>query len=82
MKKTAAAVAVRRGPKPYPVRSPEEIGTGLATVKEAAKHLCVSPERIYELANRGAVPSYKIGASRRFKLAELDAWVMEQQVAA
>lgn len=60
-------------PKPYPIRSPEQIGTGLATVKEAATYLCMSRERLYTMANRGEIPSYKIGSSRRFKLAELKA---------
>jgi len=78
---TEAVSKARRGPKPYPVRSPEEIGSGgLMTVKEAAGYLCISPERLYLLANKGTLPSYKIGASRRFKLADLNAWI-EQQTA-
>lgn len=70
------------GPKPHPIRTPEEIGTGLATVKEAATYLCMSRDRLYIMANRGEIPSYKIGTSRRFKLAELDAWVIQQRQAA
>ena len=69
------------GPKPYPVRTPEEIGTGLATVKEAAQYLCISPERLYDLCAKNKVPSYLIGASRRFKLAELDKWIQESSAA-
>lgn len=67
------------GPKPYPIRTPAEIGTGLATVKEAAAYLCMSPERLYLMAGKGKIPSYRIGCSRRFKIAELDKWVADQQ---
>ncbi|MDD2500774.1 MAG: helix-turn-helix domain-containing protein [Geobacter sp.] len=79
---TETAVKPRRGPKAYPVRQPEQIGSGLMTVKEAAAHLCISTERLYLMCNQGQIPNYKIGASRRFKLVELDAWIQAQQQAA
>lgn len=82
MPTTEATNQARRGPKPYPVRTPEEIGTGLATIKETAAYLCMSTERLYLLAGRGEIPSYRIGSSRRFKLVEVDAWVQQQQQAA
>ena len=82
MPKPATNATARRGPKAYPVRTPEEIGTGLATIKETAAYLCMSPERLYLLAGRGVIPSYRIGNSRRFKLAEVDTWVAAQQQAA
>ena len=43
-------------------------------IKEAAEFLDVKVSWVYEQVRLGKLPSYKIGAFRRFKLSELDAW--------
>lgn len=47
----------------------------LLTVKEAAAILGVKPGTVYLWAERGELPSYKIGALRRFRLADLDRYL-------
>jgi excisionase family DNA binding protein len=44
-------------------------------IQEAAGFLGVRVSWLYEMVRLNKVPSYKIGAFRRFKLKELDAWV-------
>ncbi len=43
-------------------------------VEAAAAFLGVKVSYLYEKVRLGKVPSYKVGAFRRFKLSELDAW--------
>jgi PTS system nitrogen regulatory IIA component len=47
----------------------------LLTVKEAAAILGVRPGTVYLWAERGELPSYKIGSLRRFRLADLEAFI-------
>lgn len=64
----------RRGTKGRPRRKD---GTGslepLVTVEEAAALLGVRPGTVYLWAEMGRIPSYKIGALRRFRLWDLEA---------
>lgn len=48
---------------------------GYMSVAEAAAYLGVSRDWVYEKAAAGDLPSYKFGGHRRFRKAELDAWV-------
>ncbi len=43
-------------------------------IEEAADFLGVKVSWLYEQVRLNKVPSYKVGAFRRFKLTELDAW--------
>jgi excisionase family DNA binding protein len=45
---------------------------------DAARFLNVSPGTVYRLAQRGIVPSVRIGGSLRFDPRELDAWLHQQ----
>lgn len=47
----------------------------LLTEVQAAKVLSLSPRKLWELAACGAIPFVKIGAVKRYRLADLDAWV-------
>lgn len=47
----------------------------LLTVKEAEAILGVRPGTIYLWAERGELPSYKIGSLRRFRLADPEAFI-------
>jgi excisionase family DNA binding protein len=52
----------------------------LVRVEEAARILSLSRSTIYELLDRGELPSVRCGAARRIPLAALHIWV-EQQLA-
>jgi excisionase family DNA binding protein len=47
---------------------------GFVGIREAAQFLGVKTSWLYERVRLGKVPSYKVGAFRRFKISELDAW--------
>ena len=46
------------------------------SVEEIAVHLGVSKESIYRWAEKGKMPSYKVGRQWKFKLSEVDSWVV------
>lgn len=50
----------------------------LVRVEEAARILALDPLLFYELMASGALPSVKIGGSRRVPVAELERWVQER----
>ncbi len=43
-------------------------------IQEAARFLNVRVSWLYEQVRLGKVPSYKVGAFRRFKISDLDTW--------
>jgi excisionase family DNA binding protein len=47
----------------------------LVLVEEAARLLSLSRSMIYELMDRGELPSVRCGAARRIPLAALHTWV-------
>jgi excisionase family DNA binding protein len=47
----------------------------LVTVEEAARLLHVGRSMIYELMNRGEIPSLRIGSARRIPVGALRAWI-------
>ena len=50
----------------------------ILTIDEVAKYLRVSERTVYDWAQRGEIPSGKIGTVWRFKKAELERWVNER----
>ena len=44
---------------------------------EIASHLGVSKETIYRWLERGKIPAHKIGKLWKFKISEIDQWVVE-----
>ncbi|MES9903988.1 MAG: helix-turn-helix domain-containing protein [Sedimenticola sp.] len=48
------------------------------TVKEVAEYLKVNDRTVYRMAASGKIPAFKVGASWRFKLQELEAWIASQ----
>jgi excisionase family DNA binding protein len=50
----------------------------LVRVEEAARLLSLSRSTIYEMLDRGELPSVRCGAARRIPLASLRAWVERQ----
>jgi len=49
------------------------------TVVEVAELLKVSEKTVRRLAARGEVPSFHVGAQRRFRRADIEAWIDAQQ---
>jgi excisionase family DNA binding protein len=50
----------------------------ILTVKEVAEYLKVNERTIYRLATNGELPAFRVGASWRFRLNEIDNWITEQ----
>jgi len=48
------------------------------SVEEVAKKFGVNPTTVYRLAQRGALPAFKIGNQWRFSLEMLKVWVSDQ----
>lgn len=51
----------------------------ILTVKEVAEYLKVNERTVYRMATAKKIPAFKVGASWRFKGAELERWIEEQQ---
>jgi excisionase family DNA binding protein len=47
----------------------------LLTEEQAAALLSLSPRKVWELAAGGAIPFIKIGSIKRYRRADLEAWV-------
>ncbi len=50
----------------------------IVRVEEAARLLSLSRSTIYEMMDRGELPSVRCGAARRIPMAALRAWVERQ----
>jgi excisionase family DNA binding protein len=50
----------------------------ILTVKEVADYLKVNERTIYRLATNGELPAFRVGASWRFRLNEIDRWISTQ----
>ncbi|MDD2709249.1 MAG: helix-turn-helix domain-containing protein [Verrucomicrobiae bacterium] len=46
------------------------------SVDEIAAHLGVKPATIYKWLTRRKMPAHKVGRLWKFKIAEIDAWVL------
>ena len=50
----------------------------ILTIEEVAKYLRVSERTVYDWAQKGEIPSGKIGTVWRFKKTEIEKWVNER----
>ena len=48
------------------------------SVQDMAKRLGINPTTVYRLAQRGALPGFKVGSQWRFSDEMLQAWVADQ----
>lgn len=48
------------------------------TVKEVADYLRVNQRTVYRLAVGRKMPGFKVGATWRFRLADIDGWIAAQ----
>lgn len=49
------------------------------TVQELSSYLRMKPVTIYKHAKAGKLPSFKVGASWRFKKSTIDRWIANQE---
>jgi len=52
------------------------------TVKEVADYLRVNQRTVYRLAVERKLPGFKVGATWRFKRADIDGWIAAQSSSA
>ena len=50
----------------------------ILTIEEVAKYLRVSERTVYDWAQKGEIPSGKIGTVWRFKKGDIERWVNER----
>jgi excisionase family DNA binding protein len=50
----------------------------LVTVQEVADYLKVSPQTIYRFAQQGRIPALKVGNRWRFRPADIESWLQQQ----
>lgn len=46
------------------------------SLEEIADHLKVSKETVYRWLEKGKIPAHRVGKQWRFKVSEVDEWVM------
>ena len=49
------------------------------TVKQVAEYLNVDPKVVYRLVQAGELPGFKVGATWRFRPADVDTWIENQK---
>ncbi|MBD5428794.1 MAG: PTS transporter subunit EIIA [Treponema sp.] len=54
------------------------MGDDILTIEEVANYLRVSERTVYDWAQKGEIPSGKIGTVWRFKRSEIESWVNER----
>lgn len=56
-----------------------EFGPALLSLPEVARYLHMQERTIYDWAQTGRIPAYKLGAAWRFRRSEIDAWLETQR---
>ncbi len=59
----------------------EELSEKWVAIVDVAEHLSVSEDSIREWIKKGKLPYYKAGRLYRFRLSEVDKWLMEGKIA-
>lgn len=54
--------------------------TEIFTIKELALYLKLAEKTAYRLASDGMLPGFKVGGAWRFRKAEVDRWIREQEL--
>jgi len=63
----------------FPPKNLMEISPdSVMTVKDVADYLRVNQRTVYRLAADGKLPGFKVGATWRFKRADIDSWICAQ----
>lgn len=59
----------------YNIVSNDEI----MTIKELAEYLKIAEKTAYRFVSEGKIPGFKVGSARRFRKAEIDRWIEQQE---
>ena len=51
----------------------------ILTIRDVAEYLKVTGKTVYGLAQKRKIPGFKVGGQWRFRRADLDAWIEDQQ---
>jgi excisionase family DNA binding protein len=51
----------------------------ILTVRDIARYLHCHQSTIYRLANRGEIPAFRLGGGWRFKIDQIDRWMLRQR---
>jgi excisionase family DNA binding protein len=54
--------------------------SGYLSIKEASKYLGMKESTLYSMVEEKEIPHFRIGRRIRFKVADLDAWMVERRV--
>lgn len=52
----------------------------IMTVRELAEYLKIAEKTAYRFASEGKVPAFRVGGAWRFRKAEVDRWIKEQEL--
>ena len=62
-------------PEPWSTKSP---GIEVLTARELSQYLSIAPVTVFKLAQRGTIPSFRVGICWRFWLAAIARWLKER----
>lgn len=51
----------------------------IMTIREVANYLKLNEKTTYRLVSEGKIPGFKVGGAWRFRKAEIDRWIEEQE---
>lgn len=51
----------------------------IMTIKELAEYLKIAEKTAYRFVSEGKIPGFKVGSARRFRKAEIDRWIEQQE---
>ena len=51
----------------------------ILTIREVAEYLKLNEKTTYRLVSEGKIPGFKVGGAWRFRKAEIDRWIKEQE---
>ena len=60
-------------------REDERTTPALMSLPEVARYLAMAERTIYDWAQTGRIPAFKLGATWRFRRSEIDAWLETQR---
>ena len=53
--------------------------TDILTIRELSAYLKMAEKTLYRLVAEGSVPGFKVGGAWRFRKAEIDRWIKQQE---
>jgi excisionase family DNA binding protein len=60
------------------INSGNDMDSDIMTIKEVSSYLKLKEKTTYRLTLEGKLPAFKVGASWRFRKADIDSWIKQQ----